>query len=139
MTTKAQQTGMEGVFLVAAELSRQGHIVAPTSRSARGADLLVTDQQCCRAFSVQVKTNAQSFTYWLVGEQARQLAVPSHIYVLVNLRTKVGTEFYIVPSVELAPLVQQDNNKNSTWFYVSRKHVTHYLNQWSPFGDPKGE
>lgn len=44
-------TGMQGVYLVAAELSRRGFIVSPTSRSTRGADLLVTDKSCERACS----------------------------------------------------------------------------------------
>jgi hypothetical protein len=57
MATKGQMTGMLGVYLVAAELSRLGFIVSPTSRSAAGADLLVTDQECQKAWSVQVKTN----------------------------------------------------------------------------------
>lgn len=33
----SQITGMRGVYLVAAELSRLGFIVSPTSRGARGA------------------------------------------------------------------------------------------------------
>jgi hypothetical protein len=52
MASKAQMTGMLGVYLVAAELSGRGFIVSPTSRSAFGADLLVTDQQCKKAWSV---------------------------------------------------------------------------------------
>ena len=36
-------TGMRGVYLVAAELSKRGFIASPTSRGAQGADLLVTD------------------------------------------------------------------------------------------------
>lgn len=40
MASKGQMTGMLGVYLVAAELSRLGFIVSPTSRSAAGADLL---------------------------------------------------------------------------------------------------
>jgi hypothetical protein len=39
-----------GVYLVAAELSYRGFIVSPTSRSAIGADLLVTDQECKRTW-----------------------------------------------------------------------------------------
>jgi hypothetical protein len=39
---------MRGVYLVAAELSRLGFIVSPTSRSAAGADLLVTSSSCSR-------------------------------------------------------------------------------------------
>jgi len=57
-----QLTGMRGVYLVAAELSRLGFIASPTSRSALAADILVTDQACQRAFSVQVKTNSEALT-----------------------------------------------------------------------------
>jgi len=46
MSSKGQTTGMLGVYLVAAELSRRGFTVSPASRSARGADLLVTDEEC---------------------------------------------------------------------------------------------
>jgi hypothetical protein len=42
------QTGMQGVYHVAAELTHLGFIVSVTSRSAFGADLLVTDQRCQR-------------------------------------------------------------------------------------------
>ena len=78
---------MRGVYLVAAELTRLGFIVSPTSRSALGADLLVTDQRCKRAYSVQVKTNATSFGFWLIGKHARETVSDTHIYVLVNIRS----------------------------------------------------
>jgi hypothetical protein len=52
-------TGVLGVYLVAAELSRRNFIVSITSRGAAGADLLVTGQQCKKAWSVQVKTNSR--------------------------------------------------------------------------------
>jgi hypothetical protein len=55
VTTSRQIQGMRGVYLAAAELAHQGFIVAPTSRSARGADLLVTSDDCTRAFTVEVK------------------------------------------------------------------------------------
>lgn len=73
MATKGQMNGMLGVYLAAAELIKQGFIVSPTFRSAMGADLLVTDQRCQKAWSVQVKTNASSANFWLAGRHARQL------------------------------------------------------------------
>lgn len=50
-------SGMHGVYLVAAELTRRGLIVSPTLRNALAADLLATDQDCKMTWSVQVKTN----------------------------------------------------------------------------------
>jgi hypothetical protein len=62
------QTGMHGVFLTAAELTHRGFIVSLTSRNAFGADLLVTDDQCQRTWSVQVKTNqSTSPNFWLLS------------------------------------------------------------------------
>jgi hypothetical protein len=87
MANKAQMTGMRGVFLVAAELTEQRLVVSPTSRSAFGADLLVADQKCRRAWSVQVKTNAGRPTFWLL-KHARGTKSDSHIFVLVNLGEK---------------------------------------------------
>ncbi|MGO9215898.1 MAG: hypothetical protein ACLP9S_18715 [Syntrophales bacterium] len=52
MASKQQLTGMRGVYLVAAELSRLDFIASPTSRSAMGADILATDQKCQNTFSV---------------------------------------------------------------------------------------
>lgn len=37
-------SGMESIYRVAAELTCRGFIVSLTSRSAKGADLLATDQ-----------------------------------------------------------------------------------------------
>jgi hypothetical protein len=54
---------MRGVYLVASELARLGFIVSPTSRSAIGADLLVTNQSCKKAFSVQVKLMLQHLIF----------------------------------------------------------------------------
>ena len=83
---KGQLTGMRGVYLVAAELSRLGFIASPTSRSALAADILVTDQACRRAFSVQVKSNAAAANFWLVGKHT--VVSNTHVYVFVNLRSR---------------------------------------------------
>ncbi len=53
MTTTLQMTGMLGVYLVAAELTRLNLIVSPTLRNAAGADLLAT-RDCEQTWSIQV-------------------------------------------------------------------------------------
>src|SRR2546422_6363184 len=90
-------SGMRGVYLVAAELVGHGFVVSVTSRSAAGADLLVTDDTCAQAWSVQVKATPKPTTYWLLGPRARQLKAPSHVYVFVA-RMGGQPEFYVVPS-----------------------------------------
>jgi hypothetical protein len=134
VTTKSQSTGMQGVYLVAAQLARQGLIVSPTSRSAKGADLLVTDESCQVAFSVQVKTNAANTSYWLVGEHARGFKSSSHLYVLVNLtKDRTVAEYFVVPSETLSGLVKESRHERSTWLYVDRKDVLALQDAWHSF------
>ena len=115
MATTSQLRGMRGVYLVAAELVARGFIVSVTSRSAAGADLLVTDDSCRQAWSVQVKATPKTTTYWLLGPKARQLRARSHVYVFVA-RMAGRPEFYVVPSHVVAKNVRVVRRRASTWY-----------------------
>lgn len=127
-------TGMRGVFLVAAELCQLGFIVSPTSRGAAGADLLVTDKSCKRAFSVQVKTDATKNKFWLLNKQAKELVSPTHIYILVKLGEKGEKEFFIIPSKVIAEKMMIDKNKKSTFPYFDYLDAEPYRGRWDLFG-----
>lgn len=134
--SKHQQTGMRGVYLVAAEIAARNLIVSPTSRSAAGADLLVTDESCMRAFSVQVKTNSGLKPFWLVGKKAQELSSPSHRYVFVNI-AKDGQdhEYFVVPSKFVADNVTVRERRNSTWYSIRKDDIVKkYRNRWSLLG-----
>jgi len=121
---------MRGVYLVAAELSRHGFVASPTSRSARGADILATDLKCRRAFSVQVKTNASTFSFWLVGKHFKDAVSDTHIYVLVNLRD-TATEFFVVPSRVVARKVFIEKTRRGVWYSFTREDALPYKDKWS--------
>lgn len=139
MSRRTQLTGMRGVYLVAAELSRLGFIASPTSRSAMGADILVTDQSCQRSFSVQVKTNARVFGFWLLSKKAKEQVSRSHIYALVNIRSRKDgeeIEYYIVPSRVVANRMVYDKSPKSEWFSIHRSKIEEFQDNWSVFGKP---
>ena len=138
MASTGQMTGMRGVYLVAAELSRLGLIASPTSRSAIGADVLVTDHLCSRSFSVQVKTNAKTFSFWLVGKKATEMVSPTHVYVFVNLRTKKDgevIEFYVVPSTVVAKKTRYGKAKTtgSEWYSFYLEDALKFKDSWDIF------
>lgn len=108
---------MLGVYLAAAELTNKSFIVSPTSRSALGADLLVTDQRCQRAWSVQVKTQRQAANFWLVGSRAREINSPTHIYVFINLKGDHRPEYLVVPSAIVAEKMYDAKAKTGNTFY----------------------
>lgn len=135
--------GMRGVYLVASELTKNGFIVSPTSRSAFGADLLVTDDKCKRAWSVQVKTNNGRPKFWLANKHSMQTASPSHVYVLVNLcqanarqrRTYLAPDFYVVPSRVIAKHLRVTRRKTGSIFHsIWTDDVEKYKNRWRVFG-----
>ena len=136
MATKQQLTGMRGVYLVAAELSKLGFIASPTSRSTIGADILATDRSCQKTYSVQVKTNARTFGFWLLNKRTSEQVSDYHIYVLVNIRkTKSGEliDYFVVPSKVVAKKMVHEQAKNSDWYSIKLQAVEDYRDNWSLF------
>jgi hypothetical protein len=130
---------MRGVYLVASELSRLGFIASTTSRSAVGADILVTDQSCRRAFSVQVKTNARTFDFWLLGKKAKDIVSDTHIYIFVNLRKRDPLiEYFVVPSAVVAEKMTISDSPKATWYSFWYMDAEACRDQWELFGDPLG-
>lgn len=132
---KKQATGMYGVYLVAAELAKLGFTVCTTSRNAQGADLLVTDSECRRAFSVQVKTNSpgRKNPYFLMGKKVKDVVSDNHIYVLVDIPTG-EPQYYIAPSRDVAEKIQYRKRTNSEWWFVWIKDLLPYKDRWDVFG-----
>ena len=135
MVSKHQLTGMTGVYLVAAELSKRGFIASPTSRSAQGADLLVTNQDCKNSFAVQVKTNARTFNFWLVNSHAGNLYSKTLVYVFVNLR-RDKTEYFIVPSIFVSKNIhtsKPSETRQSFWYSIRLEKIEKYKDNWEIF------
>lgn len=137
MASKNQLTGMRGVYLVASELSKLGFIASTTSRSAIGADILVTDISCQKTYSIQVKTNARIFGFWLLSPKAKIQVSNTHGYALVNIRKrrdKEDIEYYIVPSAVVAEkMYSTKSSKNSVWHAIGLEAVKNYRDKWDFF------
>jgi hypothetical protein len=119
---------MRAVYLVAAELEERRWTVAVTSRNARGADLLVTNESCNRAYSVQVKSNTGNASFWLVGENARRLSSRTHIYVFVNGAKGSDQKYYVVPSAVVKRRTTEDKGG---FFAFAREEAEKYRDAWS--------
>lgn len=113
-------------------------VVSPTSRSAAGADLLVTNQDCSFAWSVQVKTNRKPANFWLLGSQAKKIRSKSHIYVFVNIGDgKKPDEFLVVPSNYVADHVDETTAKTgSTWYQFNKSDYPPDGLGWDIFNKP---
>lgn len=138
MATKGQMTGMLGTYLAAAELTHKGLIVSVTSRNARGADLLATDQDYKRTWSIRVKTNRKAASFWLLSKDYTELSSPTHIYLFINLRGDERPDYYVVPSraVKRYGRTTPVRSTGSVWHDFSRLNAERYKEKWSVFGAP---
>jgi hypothetical protein len=139
MVQSKQRTGLRGVYLVAAELSRLGYSVAPTARNAAGADLLVFDPDTARVASIDVKTNAQRARFWLVGERAQKCWSATHFYVFLNISMLRGGgevyEYYVVPSKTVARKTAVDHRTTGTvWYSFALNAAQQYRDDWKQLG-----
>jgi hypothetical protein len=138
MASKGQMTGMLGTYLAAAELTQKGFIVSITSRNARGADLLVADQDYKKTWSVQVKTNSKPATFWLLSKDYKEVVSPTHVYLFINLRADQRPDYYVVPSRTVAEHgTVTPETKRSIFYSFWRKAAEKYKEGWSLFeGNP---
>jgi len=134
MASKGQMTGMQGVYLVAAELTRRGLIVSLTSRNARGVDLFATDQSYKKTWSVQVKTSWKHVSSWPIGKHYKSEWSSNHIYVFVNLHGEKRPEYYPVPSRIVARKGHTYQRPKGAWYGFKRAGLRE--NDWSAFALP---
>jgi len=128
---------MTGVYLVAAQITNRGLIASPISRSAIGADILLTDQLCSKSYSGQVKTNSKPTSAWLLNKKSKEIVAKNHVYAFVNLRkteSLLDADYYIVPSKVVSKYMQKVKRPNSTWYAFYREDAEEYKDKWSIFG-----
>jgi hypothetical protein len=128
---KKQITGMRGVYLAAAELSKHGFIASVTSRNARGVDILATDVECQRAFSIQVKTKSTGADWWNLSDGYDQHVSNSHIYLFVDIKADgCPAEFFVVPSKVVAKKAEMKKYRDSDWRWFDLANATPYRDRW---------
>lgn len=126
LTKNKQIIGNQGLHFVAFNLARLGFNVAITARNAKGADILIYNEDCSTIKTVQVK----SFTTKLdikVGQSAeRSGPIPALIcdyWIFVNLKYTYP-RCSIYTKEELQPHVGTDKNPGKegkwSWWLPSR-------------------
>jgi Holliday junction resolvase len=129
MASSTSISGMRGVFLVAAELAERGFVVSPTSRSARGVDLLASNLDGTRTYAVEVKSTSKT-TFWIVNKEAGLRKSRSQIWVFVKFRNAgERARFFVVPSTQL----RRYFNKGKTMPFVKRRAIEKFEDRWTVF------
>ena len=111
--------GVAGEYLVAGELTLRGYIASISLRNSRGIDIIASNADGSKAVSIQVKTNSDGKTKWMVSKKAETFHSANHYYVFVALKgLGQRPSFHIVPSKIVGDYVSNDH---SEWLMGTKK------------------
>jgi hypothetical protein len=112
-------SGAAGVYFVAGELSRLGHIALPTVKNTKGIDIVVSSKDFKKTVYLQVKANKNKYDFWIAGKPVQGDSV---FYVFVNLLSNGQNqrpEYFIVPSNDVHSKFQLYENAKSRQFLTA--------------------
>lgn len=107
-----QLSGVAGQYLVAAELTRRGHVATITLRQTQGIDVLASNADGSRQAAIQVKCDQRSGPGWVLNAKADHLKSPRLFYIFVRLYGgHQPPAYFIVPSRIVADYLTRAHRK----------------------------
>lgn len=102
-------SGIAGEYFVAAELSRRGYVASLTLRNTKGIDILASNSDATKSVGIQVKTNQNTGTHWVLN---KKVEIESDIadnlfFVFIRLNNLQGPEYFIVPRADVAAFARK--------------------------------
>ena len=131
-TGKKQLVGNIGLYYVCYELSRRGWNAMPTSRNARGVDVVIYNQKATESHTIQVKSlskgNPAPFGSTLNTLIAEYVFVVNNVFETPNI--------FIVDTPTAKRLIHEGikNGKKSYWF--QQKDYVKFKDNWDIIQNP---
>lgn len=103
MKISKQLCGVAGEYFAAAEISRRGYLAAITLRNSDGVDILVSNIEGDKLFSIQVKTT-QNKKKWILNKKVENEKYENKYFAFVNMPENLNMqpEYFIIKSNILA-------------------------------------
>ncbi len=127
-----QVVGNIGLYYVCYQLSKRGWNVLPTSRNARGIDLVIYDQVGRRRHTIQIKSLSQRSPVPF-SKDLKDL-VPADFLIICRSVMEEKPEIFITTFDELEGRmhVGEKNGKKSYWLWP--KYYEEYKDRWEKIG-----
>ncbi|MEM0134432.1 MAG: hypothetical protein QXU18_04285 [Thermoplasmatales archaeon] len=130
-TGRNQLVGNIGLYYVCYELSRKGWNAMPTSRNARGIDVVIYNQIGSEMHTIQVKSLSHT-TPVPFGNSLNTL-IAEYIFIVNNVFDVPN--LYIVDTPTAKPIIHEGtkNGKKSYWF--QQKDYEQFKDNWGIIGN----
>jgi hypothetical protein len=132
MKLDPQVTGNVGLYFCCYRLSLLGWNVMPTSRNARGVDIVAYDKSASKYIGIQVKALSKRDPVPLGPSLDR---IMGDFWVVINNIAKQPTAFILLPSevTQNAHRGEKDG-KISYWLQPNRYDVEQFREKWNRIG-----
>lgn len=129
-TNSIQIVGNAGLYYICYELSKRAWNVLPTSRNARGVDILIYDQNAQRKYTIQVKSLSERNPVPLGNSKDNLIA--DFLIVTRNVMEGIGKpECYIMTPESIKDRIHEGNNKDGKKSYwLQPKDYEEFLDNW---------
>lgn len=137
MANNSQVTGNIGLYYVCYHLSKLGWNAMPTSRNARGVDIIAYNEDCSQMISIQVKTLSKRNPVPLGGENALDKLM-GNFWIIVN-EVEKSPQTYIMKPREVKDLAHrgEKDGKVSFWLQPVAYCNVKYHEAWHRIPIPK--
>lgn len=133
MARDTQLTGNIGLFFACYQLSLRGWNVMPTSRNARGVDVLAYSQDASRMLAIQVKA-LSTRTAVPLGQSLEK--VMGDFWVIITRVASEPSAYILLPS-EVRSLAHRDekDGRISYWLPAKSYDCEEYREKWVRIGN----
>jgi hypothetical protein len=125
--------GNMGLYAVCYELSKRGWNVMPTSRNARGIDILGYDQRGRRTITVQVKALSRSAPVPLGRDKDLCNLIADYLVIARGVRETL--EYFVARTEEVRPLVHTGVKDGKTSCWLQPKAYEPFRGRWETIGE----
>jgi hypothetical protein len=128
-----QVVGNVGMYFAAYQLSRHGWNVMPTSRNARGIDLLAYDSEARRILGIQIKTLS------LHGAVPLGRNAPDHLLgdwwiIVTDVAAETPVCFLMAPMEVTGAAVQDKGGDRAFWLAAKAYSTDQFREAWQRIG-----
>jgi len=127
-----QIVGNVGLYYVCYELSKRGWNVLPTSRNAKGVDVVIYNQKATQTHTIQVKALSEKDPVPF-GSNLDNLVAE---YVIICRKVFVEKpEMFIIKSNEVKEDIHKREKDNKISYWLQPKDYEKYKDKWDTIGD----
>lgn len=126
-----QVVGNAGLYLVCYELSKRGWNVLPTSRNAKGVDIIIYNQKATKTYTIQVKALSKRDPVPL-GSNLENL-IADYIVICTNV-FKEKPETFVAKIYEIRNKIHEGVKDGKKSYWLQPKSYEVFKDGWNKIG-----